>query len=127
MPHKDTAVTCLCGATEGCVRHDDGGVIHAGPRIPRAYDSRHRYEQLVALYGERCGLCGTGRHLVIDHVIPKGRGGSDRFENLGLLCIPCNTAKRAKSIPDYRVPLDPPGVCTACLELPRGARLRKHG
>lgn len=31
-----------------------------------------------------------------DHVIPRSRGGTDRFENLVLACLPCNSLKGAR-------------------------------
>jgi 5-methylcytosine-specific restriction endonuclease McrA len=99
---------CACGAPEECVKvwsrdPDEGlsyAIRHIGPRIPRS-DWR-RYDALVRLYGERCGLCGATWRLVIDHVIPKAQGGRDRLDNLGLLCGPCNSSKGSKLIDDYR-------------------------
>lgn len=60
-----------------------------------------RYRQLVALYGEVCLRCGTTVGLQIDHVVPRARGGPDRFSNLQLLCAPCNDSK-GDTIADYR-------------------------
>jgi hypothetical protein len=68
-----------------------------GPR-PKPRGSAHRavlatttYEQCVAMFGERCGICGaepSARRLHRDH---EHRGpGSIR----GLLCFRCNTALR---------------------------------
>ena len=38
--------------------------------------------------------------LDIDHIIPQARGGGTYYENVQLLCGPCNQAKRDK-IMDY--------------------------
>ena len=37
--------------------------------------------------------CGSGENLEIDHVVPLARGGSNRLENLQLLCRDCNRRK----------------------------------
>lgn len=44
----------------------------------------------------RCEYCGTadGR-MVIDHIIPKSRGGADTSENFATACEPCNRRKAA--------------------------------
>lgn len=39
---------------------------------------------------------------VIDHVVPKSRGGSDKPENLVLACWDCNTAKGARTPEQWR-------------------------
>jgi len=46
--------------------------------------------------GHRCRYCGrTGgeRQLNIDHVLPRARGGEDRWDNLVTACQPCNRRK----------------------------------
>ena len=43
-----------------------------------------------------CAGCATKfdyRHLTIDHVVPRAKGGGDNFENLQLLCHHCNSVK----------------------------------
>ena len=51
------------------------------------------------LYGEQEGCCaGCGvhfefRNLVVDHIIPRSRGGTDHKPNLQLLCGHCNSVK----------------------------------
>jgi 5-methylcytosine-specific restriction endonuclease McrA len=49
-------------------------------------------EQVIALYGERCYLCG-GPYEHTDHVIPISRYGWDRIENLRPACQLCNLSK----------------------------------
>lgn len=45
-----------------------------------------------------CQYCGITRiSLTIDHVIPKGRGGNDSWENLVAACQPCNQKKRDRT------------------------------
>ena len=48
--------------------------------------------------GNRCGYCLSPQHLVlgtleIEHLIPRGRGGSDEEGNLWLACRLCNNFK----------------------------------
>ena len=51
------------------------------------------------LYGEQSGDCNgckthfQTRHLEIDHIIAKSKGGTDHIENLQLLCGSCNRIK----------------------------------
>ena len=44
----------------------------------------------------RCCKCGSRRHLQIDHVYPKSRGGPTTAENLQTLCRSCNVRKHTK-------------------------------
>lgn len=43
-----------------------------------------------------CQYCGATKHLTIDHVIPKSKGGSEDWCNLVVACSKCNTAKGNK-------------------------------
>lgn len=51
------------------------------------------------LYGEQSGNCAgccthfEARHLEVDHIISRGKGGTDHIENLQLLCGSCNRIK----------------------------------
>jgi 5-methylcytosine-specific restriction endonuclease McrA len=40
-----------------------------------------------------CGKVFTSRHLTLDHIIPKSRGGKGTWENLVTCCHPCNKKK----------------------------------
>jgi len=44
----------------------------------------------------KCQYCGSTRHLTIDHVIPKSKGGSEDWTNLVVACSSCNTKKGDK-------------------------------
>lgn len=44
----------------------------------------------------KCQYCGSTRHLTIDHVIPKSKGGSEDWDNLVVACSSCNTKKGDK-------------------------------
>lgn len=59
----------------------------------------HRVRFLVMKRdGYRCQFCGRmandGVQLDIDHIVPRAKGGSDRADNLQVLCSPCNNGKR---------------------------------
>jgi hypothetical protein len=45
--------------------------------------------------GGRCVHCGSNFDLQYDHVIPVAMGGATTYENLEILCAPCNRAKGA--------------------------------
>jgi 5-methylcytosine-specific restriction endonuclease McrA len=41
----------------------------------------------------RCQYCGSERHLTVDHVVPRSKGGTDSWDNLVTSCAPCNRKK----------------------------------
>lgn len=43
--------------------------------------------------GNRCQECGSTVDLTLDHIIPWSYGGPDSYENLRVLCRPCNSSK----------------------------------
>lgn len=46
-----------------------------------------------------CQYCGSQDELVLDHIFPFSRGGSNEADNLQVLCRDCN-ARKSDSIPD---------------------------
>jgi 5-methylcytosine-specific restriction endonuclease McrA len=44
-----------------------------------------------------CGEQGTDRSLTVDHVMPKSRGGTSKWDNLVSSCKGCNTKKGNKT------------------------------
>ncbi len=68
----------------------------AGAKYPAP---RSQHSRLVADIGPFCQGCGRDynfdpRVLEVDHVMPRSDGGTDAYENLTLLCPPCNKDKR---------------------------------
>jgi 5-methylcytosine-specific restriction endonuclease McrA len=64
-------------------------------RIPRADGRRVSRRAILARDGHRCQYCGATRHLTIDHIIPRSRGGASSWENVVTSCAPCNGRKGA--------------------------------
>ena len=59
---------------------------------------RQQHGRLLLDVGAFCQGCGRDynfdpRVLEVDHIRPKSDGGSDAYDNLTLLCPPCNKAK----------------------------------
>ncbi len=77
----------------------------------RNYELRKKFKQMLLeqeLHGEvpHCQKCGAVKNdwkvkLVVDHVGTRNQTDADRFENLGILCWQCNSAKGSKR-EDYR-------------------------
>ena len=65
--------------------------------IPRHHKLKAERENLYEVQGGKCNQCGQGfglRHLNVDHITPVTRGGSQRMDNLQLLCEPCQSRKK---------------------------------
>lgn len=43
--------------------------------------------------GYRCVYCGSPKHLTLDHLLPRARGGPNSWKNLVTACQPCNSTK----------------------------------
>ena len=77
-------------------------LVTARTDIPRRTDIDapiHYRKNKHVLFGQqegRCGGCAMAfefRHLEVDHVIPRSKGGTDHIDNLQLLCSHCNRIK----------------------------------
>lgn len=59
-------------------------------------------EALLEKWGRACAYCGcTGVPLQVEHIVPKARGGSNRFSNLTLACEPCNREKGTRPVEEF--------------------------
>ncbi|WCM21394.1 HNH endonuclease [Paraburkholderia bryophila] len=63
----------------------------------RRREYQAQFDAVFARDKEACVYCGKRKHLTLDHVMPKSRGGSDDFENLALACRSCNSSKGART------------------------------
>ena len=76
-------------------------------RLPRANSPENRKR----LYGEQSGHCAgcadhfEARHLEVDHIIARRKGGTDHTENLQLLCGNCNRIKGDRGMAYLRTKL----------------------
>lgn len=56
--------------------------------------------------GRACVYCGSDERLVVDHITPRARGGSNEATNLVTACKRCNDRKRglllSEFVPDPR-------------------------
>jgi 5-methylcytosine-specific restriction endonuclease McrA len=66
------------------------------------FDKRAAFAFLIGEYGRFCFNCKSTKELVIDHIVPRRRGGTNDLTNLQLLCKVCNFRKGLKII-DYRL------------------------
>lgn len=41
----------------------------------------------------RCEVCGEWNYLDVDHIVSRGRGGSNEEDNLQFVCRKCHTEK----------------------------------
>jgi 5-methylcytosine-specific restriction endonuclease McrA len=64
-------------------------------RLPHAEARRLSRRAVLARDGFRCQYCGSTRHLTIDHIVPRSRGGQTSWDNVITSCGPCNVRKGA--------------------------------
>lgn len=83
-------------------------------------------DRLLAQAGYRCGYCCSnqrimGVRLILDHLTPRARGGTDDEANLWPCCQPCNGFKQARTRAR-----DPLGGAFVPLFDPRRQRWSEH-
>ena len=62
-------------------------------------------EYLLEKYDRTCIYCGANNvRLEVEHLIPKSRGGSNRVNNLGIACVPCNKSKDNQTPAEFGYP-----------------------
>lgn len=59
------------------------------------------WKRLCEEYGNACASCGREGELVIDHVLPLAKGGTNTIDNIQPLCPACNRQKGTKHL-DFR-------------------------
>ncbi|MGL6227028.1 MAG: DNA methyltransferase [Thermoguttaceae bacterium] len=87
----------------------------ATDKIPKRTDikeiapSQSIKERLYKEQSGNCRACGVAfemRHLEIDHIIPKSKGGGDYYENYQLLCGSCNKIKGNRPMEYLRLKIE---------------------
>jgi len=59
-------------------------------------------EYLLEKWNRKCAYCGAEQvPLEIDHIHPRGKGGSDRVSNLTLACHLCNQRKGKREVAEF--------------------------
>ena len=79
-----------------------------GRSLPRDWAPPVTRELLIHRDRHLCGFCGgrfSARHLTIDHIVPRSKGGSDRWTNIVAACPTCNTRKRDRTPEQAHMPL----------------------
>lgn len=72
----------------------DPGISAKGYQQGMGYGCHTVKQALSFLYGYRCAYCGKEEgKLEVEHIEPRGQGGTDRWENLCLSCLECNKKK----------------------------------
>jgi hypothetical protein len=68
--------------------------VEPSPRTRQRLSPRTRFRVFQRdIY--QCCICHiSGVRLEVDHILPVSKGGSDAFDNLQTLCVPCNRGKR---------------------------------
>ena len=66
------------------------------PKITKASVRPTRKKRVFNERGAKCAHCGTEENLTIDHIIPRSKGGTNKIENLQVLCKKCNLKKADK-------------------------------
>jgi 5-methylcytosine-specific restriction endonuclease McrA len=67
--------------------------LHDYVHVPRAASRRISRRAVFARDRFRCQYCGNQKHLTVDHVVPRSKGGPDSWDNLVTSCAPCNLRK----------------------------------
>lgn len=52
-----------------------------------------------------CQYCGSSKHLTLDHVIPRSKGGSHSWDNVVTACEQCNARKSDRTPLEAGMPL----------------------
>ena len=55
--------------------------------------------------GHSCQYCGSGKHLTLDHVMPRSRGGQHTWDNVVAACERCNARKGDRTPQEAGMPL----------------------
>ena len=93
-------------------------------KIPR-YNSAENRRYLYGEQGGYCNGCETHfepRHLQVDHIVPRAKGGNDHISNLQLLCASCNAHKGKKSHEELIILLTDKGWIKRRKEVINGSR-----
>lgn len=74
--------------------------------------------QALRIAGWKCSACGVGvrgakanqSRPLVDHIVPRKKGGSDAMHNLRVLCLPCHNRKTTWEDLNTKVPVGLDGL-----------------
>jgi hypothetical protein len=107
---KAITVPMLRNNWSGCFGKDNpnwqGGITAISRRRLNHNAWRKLSKQVIALYGNKCAVCGSKKGLVAHHKIAWIEGGTDTLDNLVALCNKChpkieNDSKARRAIERY--------------------------
>jgi 5-methylcytosine-specific restriction endonuclease McrA len=77
--------------------------------VPHRDGVRISRRAIFARDRHHCQYCGSERHLTIDHVVPRSKGGTDTWDNVVTSCAACNRKKgdRLPQHAGFRLPRAP--------------------
>lgn len=87
----------------------DGDYIYWAKRLTKYSSLPNSMVKMMKIQNFKCAICQEffvlGERLEIDHIIPKSRGGTNKYENLQLLHRTCHVGKtRDDNLPLIQVP-----------------------
>jgi hypothetical protein len=85
-------------ATNGEFFRPQRGTTPARPRKVQPIDFAPQYpdnwpqlrQTVLTRDGNRCGNCGSTSNLMVHHIVPLSRGGTNQVSNLRTLCEDCH-------------------------------------
>ena len=73
----------------------------AKKRGPEISNMSPKQARVFERHGRFCHYCGSQSSLVLDHIVPKSRGGCNSEHNLIPCCFSCNSSKGVKEYQDF--------------------------
>jgi 5-methylcytosine-specific restriction protein A len=85
----------MCANVVPCPTHPPRRAWAGRPPVNERYSSeffRNR-PRVLERDDHTCQECGATPVNIVDHIVPKARGGSDAMDNLRAICSDCHKAK----------------------------------
>lgn len=88
--NRSNAVTC---GRPVCILEHKAALRYAQQK--KGYWPRRTRRAAMAIYNQRCAICGADDDLTVDHWVPISAGGDSVIENAVVLCRSCNSKKHS--------------------------------